>query len=72
MDVTAEQLDTESINTLKPLNQQFCKECGAAMTDADRISENGAIYIWYECSKSGCNGSWLKKLKKPEKNEQKS
>ena len=62
MEFEAKQLNLESINTFSSLSQQFCPECGAAMVEAERLSENGVIYIWYECSKNDCNGSWLKKL----------
>jgi predicted RNA-binding Zn-ribbon protein involved in translation (DUF1610 family) len=64
MEFVIDQLKTEAINTLSPSVQQFCPECGAAMIEADSIYENGAIYIWYKCSKNDCNGSWLQKFKK--------
>ncbi len=38
-----------------------CPECGAKMTEVDRASENGFIFIWYECSQAGCGGQWLEK-----------
>lgn len=65
MELTKEQLAIESINTLGTLSQQFCPECGAPMSEVDRVNEKGGIYIWYECSKSNCNGSWLEKIEKP-------
>ncbi len=43
-------------------NLCFCLECGAIMDETERIYENGAIYIWYDCSKAECDGIWLKKL----------
>jgi hypothetical protein len=61
MDWTTKELDTESISILGSSVQQFCPECGAPMKEADRLYENGAIYIWYECSENDCNGSWLQK-----------
>jgi predicted RNA-binding Zn-ribbon protein involved in translation (DUF1610 family) len=38
-----------------------CPECGAKMTEAERVSENGFLFIWYECSRAGCGGQWLEK-----------
>ena len=62
MEIDVNQLESESINILSPLRQQFCPECGAAMIETDRLIEDGATYIWYQCSKNGCDGSWLKKV----------
>ena len=39
----------------------FCPECGAVMNEADRLIEQGWIYIWLECSKSACDGKWLRR-----------
>ena len=57
MELQEEQLSLESIHTLSPMSQQSCPECGAPMTEADRLSENGVLYIWYQCSRSSCDGS---------------
>ncbi|MHC4087248.1 MAG: hypothetical protein ACYSWZ_22240 [Planctomycetota bacterium] len=43
------------------LNSQFCPECGARMTEAERRRENGVLFTWYDCNKKDCNGQWLKK-----------
>jgi hypothetical protein len=67
MVLAVEQLDSESINTLQPLSQLFCPQCSSAMKEMDQLNENGAVYIWYKCGKSNCNGSWLKKLRKMNK-----
>jgi len=39
----------------------ICPECGAKMDESERISENGFIFIWYECCRPGCTGQWLEK-----------
>jgi predicted RNA-binding Zn-ribbon protein involved in translation (DUF1610 family) len=43
------------------LRGQFCPECGAPMTEVDRCRENGALFVWYDCSRQDCNGQWLQK-----------
>lgn len=40
-----------------------CPECGAAMVEVDRVKENGGFFIWYECTKKGCDGAWLENTK---------
>jgi DNA-directed RNA polymerase subunit M/transcription elongation factor TFIIS len=67
MELSTAQVEIERKNLLGPADQQFCPECGAIMIEADRINENGTIYIWYDCSGSDCNGSWLKKLENENK-----
>ena len=62
MDLITDISDFESLNTQYNSTQQFCPECGSDMNECDRVNENGSIYIWYECSKNGCNGSWLEKI----------
>jgi hypothetical protein len=42
--------------------QQLCPECGARMTEFDRRRENGAIFVWYRCSRDDCAGQWLQKM----------
>jgi hypothetical protein len=41
--------------------EQLCPECGAKMTESDRVIENGIIFVWYRCSKNDCSGQWLQK-----------
>jgi hypothetical protein len=62
MRLEEELLDYESISTLGSLDQEFCHECGSPMLEVDRIVEDDEIYIWYACSGSGCDGSWLEKV----------
>ena len=45
----------------RPMTGPFCRKCGAAMVEADRITENGCTYIWYECRSFGCGEQWLTK-----------
>lgn len=61
MDLHAETLESESINTLNSISRQFCPECGAPMKEANRLSEDKVVYIWYRCSRGCCEGSWLQK-----------
>jgi hypothetical protein len=44
-----------------PSNNHLCPECGTVMSEADRITENGISFIWYECTREDCNGQWLEK-----------
>jgi hypothetical protein len=41
--------------------EQFCPECGAAMVELDRRMEDGAVFIWYACTREDCTGQWLAK-----------
>jgi len=43
------------------VNQKYCPQCGANMTEVDRCCENGKIFIWYQCTKNECDGQWLQK-----------
>jgi len=43
--------------------QKFCPDCGAQMTEVDRRNEDGALFIWYECSKNNCDRQWLQKIR---------
>jgi hypothetical protein len=47
--------------TPHPTPTQICPECGAAMKEADRLMQDGFLYIWYRCSRSYCSGSWLER-----------
>ena len=41
--------------------ERCCPECGAAMMEFDRLTEDGAVFIWYACTRDGCTGQWLTK-----------
>ncbi len=41
--------------------EQFCPECGAPMVELDRRMEDGAVFIWYTCTREECTGQWLAK-----------
>jgi hypothetical protein len=41
--------------------ERLCPECGAPMVEFDRQAENGAVYIWYSCTRPECTGQWLTK-----------
>lgn len=36
--------------------QKFCSECGAQMVEVGRHNEGGTLFVWYECSREGCDG----------------
>jgi predicted RNA-binding Zn-ribbon protein involved in translation (DUF1610 family) len=52
----------------QPGTEQLCPECGAVMTEADRLVEGRAMFVWYACSRVGCDGQWLRKFSKDVKN----
>jgi hypothetical protein len=39
-----------------------CPECNARMVEVDRCSENGVLFLWYECIRGSCKGQWLQKI----------
>ena len=41
--------------------EQVCPECGAGMVEFDRRMEDGAVFIWYACTREDCTGQWLAK-----------
>ncbi len=41
--------------------ERVCPECGAAMAEFDRLVEDGAMFIWYACTREACMGQWLTK-----------
>ncbi len=41
--------------------ERLCPECGAPMIEFDRQAEDGAMFIWYSCTRQGCTGQWLTK-----------
>ena len=58
---------TKGLNKFSPkflhaLDEHFCPECNAQMMEVDRRNENGALYVWYECSGNDCDGQWLQKM----------
>jgi hypothetical protein len=38
-----------------------CPECGATMVELDRLSEDGAVFIWYACAREECTGQSMSK-----------
>lgn len=38
-----------------------CPECGATMVEFDKLTEDGAVFIWYTCTREDCSGQWLTK-----------
>lgn len=43
------------------VNKHICFECGGAMAEVDRVSEDGFTFIWYKCVRIGCKEQWLEK-----------
>jgi len=41
--------------------ERLCPECGASMVEFDRLTEDGAVFIWYACTRDDCTGQWLSK-----------
>ena len=48
--------------------EQFCPQYGALMTEADRLIEGRALFVWYTCSRVGCDEQWLRKFVKDTQN----
>ena len=44
------------------LNKELCPVCSVRMTEVHRCRENRAWFVWYECSRSTCDGQRLKKI----------
>ena len=47
--------------TLEVEEERLCPECGAPMAEFDRLTEEGAVFIWYACTRGDCTGQWLSK-----------
>jgi hypothetical protein len=41
--------------------ERLCPECGAAMVEFDRLTEDGAVFIRYTCTREDCTAQWLSK-----------
>ena len=62
-------LEQQTKEGLRQLNaEQFCPHCGATMTEADRLVEGRALFVWYACNRVGCDEQWLRKFVKDTKN----
>jgi hypothetical protein len=48
-------------NIYDPPKRPLCPDCRAVMSEADRVTEHGLVFVWYECTRSGCDGQWLEK-----------
>ena len=38
---------------------RFCFVCGAPMGESWRSEEQGGHYVWYECTRPGCDQTYL-------------
>ena len=59
-----EHVGLGSVTEPKHTRRQLCPTCGDPMFEVDRVEEEGAVYIWYECEKDDCTESWLKKIER--------
>jgi hypothetical protein len=41
--------------------RHLCPQCHSTMNEVERINENGFSFVWYECTRAGCDGQWLEK-----------
>ncbi len=46
---------------LDPDVERICPECGESMAEFDRLEEDGAVFIWYACTREDGPGQWLSK-----------
>ena len=46
---------------LTVMGQHMCPDCRTIMAEADRLTEDGVSFIWYECPREGCDRQWLEK-----------
>ena len=59
--MNAARIEIQSMNTGQGIYRVHCPECGNKMVEAERVNENGFIFVWYECTRAGCSGQWLEK-----------
>jgi len=52
-------------NECRVTDKRLCPNCRASMSEVDRLLENGALFIWYECPRAHCDGQWLDKRMPP-------
>ena len=41
----------------QPNSEQFCPECGAIKTEADRLVEGRVLFVWCTCCRVGVTDS---------------
>lgn len=65
---TERTMNMDNSSTAKLVSRIFgartnglCPECGAAMSESERVLENGAVFVWYNCNRDNCSGQWLQK-----------
>lgn len=61
MEYRIRTLPTSTNNPAPVIIQHYCPECGYAMKEIERLKETGGMYVWYECLRDGCDGSWFEK-----------
>ena len=61
MDVTMIETDQMIDKFCRADELGLCPQCGAVMTEKDRLIEGPNIYIWLECGKNDCDGQWMQK-----------
>jgi hypothetical protein len=61
MDVAMIETDTMGDKFIQADEFGLCPECGAIMDEVDCLDEGLYTFIWFECSKSDCNGQWVQR-----------
>jgi len=62
-------LEQQTKGQLRQSNMEpFCPQCEAIMTEADRLVEGPAVFVWYTCSTAGCDERRLRKFVKDRQN----
>ena len=60
-------MSTKNIDTLGAKGKNavglLCPVCSSPMYESDRLHEGQYSFVWFECSKHGCNGQWLSRSK---------
>ena len=43
------------------LTGEDCQVCGAPMKEEFRTHQSCVVFVWFECSRTGCSGTFLRK-----------
>jgi hypothetical protein len=49
-------------------DQKRRPECGDKMIELDQSNENGAFFVWHQCSRNNCDGQSLQKVSQKSQN----
>lgn len=59
--LTTEPRTGNTKNLIHTAECRLCPDCRSVMSKVDQVAENGLLFIWYECTREGCDGQWLEK-----------